>query len=45
VNPASIDFPYDFNRDMKVDAADRLITRAHQTTVINGLRLLDLSGD
>lgn len=42
LNPAPIDFRFDFNRDMKVDAADQLITRANQTTVFNGLRLLDL---
>lgn len=40
LNPAPIDFAYDFNRDGRVDATDILMARDNQTTVLNALRLI-----
>jgi hypothetical protein len=44
LNPAPIDFPYDFDRDKRVGPADELIARVNQTTSLNALNLIDLSG-
>ena len=44
LNPAPIDFAFDFDRDKRVDAVDQLIARANQTTALNDLNLIDLSG-
>ena len=44
LNPAPVDFAFDFDRDKKVDAVDQLIARANQTTALNDLNLIDLSG-
>jgi len=43
LDPAPIDFPYDFNRDQRVNATDVLLARNNQTSFVNALRLLDLS--
>lgn len=43
LNPASLDNPYDFNRDGLVDPSDQLIARANQTSVLTQLRLLLLA--
>src|SRR5207237_8545271 len=40
LNPAPIDFKYDFNRDKKVDATDQLIARANQTNFLTALKLI-----
>jgi len=42
LNPAPIDFVYDYNRDKKVNAVDMLIARNNQTHFRNALKLLDL---
>jgi len=43
LNPAGIDFPYDFNRDQRVNATDVLLARNNQTSFGNALKLFDLS--
>ena len=43
LDPAPIDFPYDYNRDKRGGPADQLIARANQTVLLNSLRLIDLS--
>src|SRR5205807_2465921 len=40
LNPAPIDFAYDFNRDKKVDATDQLIARGNQTNFLTALKLI-----
>ena len=40
LNPAPIDFVYDFNRDARVNASDMLIARDHQTHFLNALQLI-----
>src|SRR5205807_189471 len=40
LNPAPIDFAYDFNRDKKVDATDQLIARHNQTNFLTALKLI-----
>jgi hypothetical protein len=42
LNPAPIDFKYDFNRDKKVDAADDIISRANTTSVLTNLKLISI---
>jgi len=47
LNPAPIDFRYDFNRDRRVNATDMLLARENQTHLFNALRLIsvpDFSG-
>jgi len=44
-NPASIDFPHDFNRDQRVNATDMLIARNNQTHLLNALKLIAVPGD
>ena len=44
LNPAPIDFAYDFNRDAQVDASDMLIARNNQTHFLNALRLITVPG-
>ena len=39
-NKASIDFPYDFNRDGFVNATDQLIARSHITSFFTRLQLI-----
>jgi len=41
LNPAPIDFRYDFNRDCRVNATDMLIARDNQTHLLNALRLIN----
>ncbi|HUT10528.1 MAG TPA: RHS repeat-associated core domain-containing protein [Thermoguttaceae bacterium] len=43
LNPAPIDFEYDFNRDQRVNATDVLLARNNQTSFANALELLNLS--
>jgi len=40
VNPASIDDPYDYNRDGLVNATDQMIARSNQTNPLTMLRLI-----
>ena len=42
LNPAPIDFPYDFNHDQRVNATDMLIARSHQTHLLSALKLISL---
>jgi hypothetical protein len=42
LNPAPVDFRFDYNRDKEVDPADQLIARANQTSPLSALRLIDL---
>jgi len=44
LNPATIDFLYDYDRDQRVDATDVLLARNNQTNFLTALRLIDLSG-
>ena len=43
VEPAGVDFPYDFNRDGYVDAIDVLLARNNQTSFFDRLELIDLA--
>ncbi|HUT13235.1 MAG TPA: hypothetical protein VMY42_22290 [Thermoguttaceae bacterium] len=43
LNPAPIDFAYDFNRDQRVNATDVLLARNNQTSFANALEMLNLS--
>jgi len=40
IDPAPVDFPYDFNRDQRVNATDMLIVRNSQTHFLNALNLI-----
>ncbi len=40
LNPAPIDFKFDFDRDQLVDATDMLLARSHQTHFLNALNLI-----
>ncbi|MBN2477406.1 MAG: lamin tail domain-containing protein [Pirellulales bacterium] len=40
LNPADVDFDYDFNRDARVNATDMLIARNNQTHFLNALKLI-----
>src|SRR5207253_11036054 len=40
LNPAPIDFAYDYNRDKKVDATDQLLARHNQTNFLTALKLI-----
>ncbi len=42
LNPAPIDFNYDFNRDARVNATDMLIARDNPTHFLNALRLISV---
>jgi len=44
LDPAAIDFAYDYNRDRRVNATDVLLARNNQTNFLSALRLIDLSG-
>ncbi|NQU20627.1 MAG: hypothetical protein HQ567_05040, partial [Candidatus Nealsonbacteria bacterium] len=44
-SPADVTFPYDFDRDGRVDAVDVLLARNNQTSFFNALKLIDLSGE
>jgi len=43
INPASITFPYDYNRDTLIDATDVLLARNNRTNFLDELKLIDLS--
>jgi hypothetical protein len=45
VNPAPIDFRYDFNRDGLVDAADQVLARLNATNSFSALRLIALPAE
>ncbi len=45
LDPAPIDFAYDFNRDARVNSIDMLIARNNQTHFLNALRLITVPGD
>ncbi|MBN2477368.1 MAG: cadherin-like domain-containing protein [Pirellulales bacterium] len=40
LNPAGVDFDYDFNRDARVNATDMLLARNNQTHFLNALQLI-----
>ena len=42
-NPASIDNPYDLNRDAAVDAIDLILARNNATSPLSALRLIELA--
>jgi len=42
VDPAPVDFRYDYNRDKRVNATDMLIARENQTHFLNALRLISV---
>ncbi|MBN2477254.1 MAG: hypothetical protein JXB62_21785, partial [Pirellulales bacterium] len=44
LDPAAIDFPYDYNRDQRVSATDMLLARNNQTHFLNALRLITVPG-
>jgi len=43
LNPAAIDFAFDYNRDQRVNSTDVLLARNNQTNFLSALRLIDLS--
>ncbi len=43
LNPAAIDFSYDYNRDGRVNSTDVLLARNNQTNFLTALQLIDLS--
>jgi len=45
LNPAPIEFRYDFNRDRRVNATDLLIARENQTHFLDALRLITVPTD
>jgi len=44
LDPAPVDFAYDFNRDGRVNTTDMLLARNSQTNVTNALKLLEADG-
>jgi len=44
LDPAAIDFGYDYNRDERVNSTDVLLARNNQTNFLTALALIDLSG-
>ena len=40
INPAPIDYVYDYDRDGKVDATDEIVARNNVTTSFNALNLI-----
>ncbi len=44
LNPAGIDFAYDYNRDQRVSATDLLLARNNVSSFLTALKLIDLSG-
>ena len=44
INMATIDDPYDYNRDRLVNSTDRVIARTHQTGPLTALRLISAPG-
>ena len=44
LDPAPIDFDYDYNRDERVNAVDMLIARNNQTHFLNALKLITVPG-
>ena len=44
MNPAEVDFRYDYNRDQRVDSTDLLLARNNQTNFLSELKLVDFSG-
>ncbi len=45
LNPARIDFSYDYNRDKRVNATDVLLARNNQTNFLTALKLIDLQDE
>ncbi len=43
LDPAPIDFRFDYNRDARVDATDMLIARNNPTHFLNALRLIEVA--
>jgi len=43
--PVAIDCAYDYDRDGQVNATDVLLARNNQTSFLNALKLIDLTGD
>ncbi|HUT14585.1 MAG TPA: lamin tail domain-containing protein [Thermoguttaceae bacterium] len=43
LEPATVDFAYDFNRDGRVNSTDVLLARNNQTNFLGALKLIDLS--
>ena len=43
LNPASIDFAYDYNRDGKVDVSDEILARNNASNFLTAPQLLDLT--
>ena len=43
LQPAEVDFAYDYNRDGRVNSTDVLLARNNQTNFLSALRLIDLS--
>lgn len=44
LNPAPLDFRFDYNRDKRVDPADELLARANPANALNALKLIALGG-
>jgi len=44
LNPAGVEFAYDYNRDGRVGVTDVLLARNNTTNFLNTLKLIDLSG-
>jgi len=44
LDPAGIDFPYDYNRDQRVNATDVLLARNNTTNFLTGLKLIAAPG-
>ena len=44
LNPATIDFAHDHNRDKKVDVSDEVAARNNSTNFLTALKLIDLTG-
>jgi len=42
LNPAEVDFAYDYNRDGRVNSTDVLLARNNQTNFLSALKLIDL---
>jgi len=43
LDPAAVDFAYDYDRDGRVNTTDVLLARNNQTSFLSTLRLIDLS--
>jgi subtilisin-like proprotein convertase family protein len=45
INPAEIDYAYDFNRDARVNATDMLLARNNPTNFLTALKLIAVPGN